>query len=281
MEKHPKMKNDILKIEQELKSSKIVALLAPSFIAEFEYPSIISQLKKLGFDKVVELTFGAKMINKDYHKILKNSKQLWISSTCPGITEVIERQFPNYKKNIIKIDSPMVAMGKICKKYFPKHKTIFISPCHFKKNEAEKTKYIDYTLDYQQLKQLLAKYKIKTSKKKIHFDKFYNDYTKIYPLSGGLKKTIHMKGVLKEHEILILDGIKELEDFLKKPNKQIKFLDITFCKGGCIGGPCFTNKSLKTKKQKLMKYIEYAKIEKIPKNRKGLIKEAKGLKFTF
>jgi hypothetical protein len=42
---------------------KYVAMLAPSFAVDFEYPSIISQLNQLGFDKIVEVTFGAKIVN--------------------------------------------------------------------------------------------------------------------------------------------------------------------------------------------------------------------------
>jgi len=71
-------KNNISLIEKELKNKKIkmLAILAPSFVAEFDYPIILSQLKELGFDKVVELTFGAKMINREYHKQLESYRQL-------------------------------------------------------------------------------------------------------------------------------------------------------------------------------------------------------------
>ena len=47
-------KNNIPKIEQALKKEKIVALVAPSFISSFDYPSIIIQLKKLGFHLVAK-----------------------------------------------------------------------------------------------------------------------------------------------------------------------------------------------------------------------------------
>jgi len=41
----------------------------------------------------------------------------------------------------------------------------------------------------------------------IDFDKFYNDYTKVYPLSGAVAQTMHAKDILKEDQILIVDGI--------------------------------------------------------------------------
>jgi len=270
------------------KRVKFVALLAPSFVAEFSYPEIISQLNSLGIDKIVELTFGAKMINRDYHKILHCSNCLLIATTCPGIVEYIIKNYPQYKKNLIPVDSPMIATAKICKKIFPKHKTIFIAPCDFKKTEAENSRYVDYVIDYQQLKILLDKNKFnknkinktKPSLSSKYFDKFYNDYTKVYPLSGGLSKTAHIRGILKNDETKIIDGILELNNFMKNPNKKIKFIDATFCKGGCIGGPHLSkNLSLAEKRKRVLKYIELAKKEKMPCGCEGLVEKANGISF--
>lgn len=256
---------------------KLVVMLAPSFVVEFEYPKLINQLKERGFDKIVEVTFGAKMINREYHKTLKTSKNLIISSVCPGIVEVINNKFPEYKKNLAEIDSPMTAMAKICKKTYPKHKVVFISPCNFKKIEAEKSKNINFIVNYQELKSLLKR---KNSNRKSSFDKFYNDYTKIYPVSGGLSKTAHLKGILKKKEFKSIDGVKNFQQFLNHPDKKIKFLDVTFCKGGCIGGPCISPKlSLKDRKKRILKYLDIAKHENIPKFEEGLVKRAEGISF--
>ncbi len=169
---------------------KYLAMLAPSFVVDFKYPQIISQLKNLGFSKVVELTFGAKMINRDYHKILKKSKDLVISSVCPGVVETIRTKFPEYKKNLIRVDSPMAAMAKISRKNYPEYKIVFVAPCNYKKIEAKNTGNIDYVIDFKELKEILGKYPTK-GEKRLKFDSFYNDYTKIYPVSGGFQK-LHM-----------------------------------------------------------------------------------------
>ena len=105
-------------------NGKYVAMLAPSFVVDFSYPEIISQLKDLGFDKVVELTFGAKMVNREYHEILAHSKKLMISSVCPGIVETIKAKYPHYQKNIIAVDSPMIAMAKSAKKFIRTIKSV-------------------------------------------------------------------------------------------------------------------------------------------------------------
>ena len=275
------------------KKTKIIAMVAPSFVAEFSYPKIISQLKELNFDKTTELTFGAKMINRDYHNQLKNSSSLFITSVCPGIVSTVKNKFPQYAKNLARIDSPMIATAKICKKFYPKHKTCFISPCFFKKVEAQNSKYVDYVITYQELHLLIdskldKEHNPQNSKKnpkhtdKSSFDRFYNDYTKVYPLSGGLSKTSHLKGIIKPGQEKIIDGIQNVEKFLKHPNKKIKFLDVTFCKGGCIGGLCVTTTlSLKQKKARVIKYMKDSEHKKIPENRKGLIEKAKGIKFSW
>ncbi|MFA5484793.1 MAG: [Fe-Fe] hydrogenase large subunit C-terminal domain-containing protein [Candidatus Pacearchaeota archaeon] len=278
-----KNKNDILKIEKIIKNNKkCLAMVAPSFVTDFKYPSIINQLKKLGFDKVVELTFGAKMINREYHKKLKKTKELLISSTCPGITLYIEKNFPEYKNNLIRVDSPMIAMAKISKKVYPDHKIFFISPCNFKKIESQTKKEIDYVIDFLQLKELFQKNNINEDNKKAQFDKFYNDYTKIYPLSGGLYHTAHVKRILNRNQVRIIDGISEVNKFLKKPNKNVLFLDCLFCPGGCIGGPYTDQKfTINHKKKLIHKYLKLAKREDIPESKKGLLKCAKGIEFKY
>ncbi len=266
---------------------KIVVMLAPSFVAEFNYPDLLVYLKKAGFDKLVELTFGAKLVNKEYHKFLDCKQDcFWISSVCPGIVYTIQKKYSKYVKNLIPVVSPMIATARLCKKLYPQHKILFISPCHMKKLEAQQNrKDVDYVLDYQELKQFFSRSGIDISKparlnesKPIHFDKFYNDYTKIYPLAGGLSKTAHLKGILAQNQTKIIDGVLDVEKFLKNPDKKIKFLDVNFCIGGCIGGPCLAPEAnIEEKKKRVLAYVEKAKHEKISKADRGILKRAEGL----
>ena len=276
-------KSDIEKIENILKNrkKKSVIMLAPSFVVDFSYPEIVSKLEGLGFDKVVEVTYGAKMINREYHDILKDSKGLKIASVCPGIVDIVRRKFPQYRKNLIKVDSPMVAMGKVCRKTYKGYNIVFLSPCGYKKQEASESKYVDYVLDYGELRDLFKRYKIKPSKEKRHFDKFYNDYTKIYTVSGGLFKTAHLKGIVKKKHAKIKDGAGEVMKILsKKPEEKYRFLDVTFCLGGCIGGPCvMSDKSTKKRKKAVKDYLKHAKREDIPEPKKGLVEYAEGIEF--
>jgi iron only hydrogenase large subunit-like protein len=279
------IKSDVLRLENSLKKkTKLVAMLAPSFVVDFSYPEVIIMLRKLGFDKIVEVTYGAKMVNREYHKKLKKSKGLLIATTCPGVAQVVKNKFPKFNKNLALIDSPMIAMGKICRKYYPKHKVVFISPCDFKKMEGVKSKNIDYVVDFSELKKMFSDAKVKKPKIRnpegVTFDKFYNDYTKVYPTAGGLSKTAHLNGILKNKEIYIAEGVGDLIKFLENPDSRVRFLDATFCVGSCIGGPrVISKKPIRRKLRRVRKYLRDSRRQDIPDEKKGLVSRAKGIIF--
>ncbi len=259
--------SDIKKLEKLFKArKKLVCMLAPSFIADFDYPEIVWQLKKLGFDKVVELTFGAKMTNIYYHKIIKSDKtKTWIASPCPTIVELVRNRYPHLIKNLLPVHSPMGCMGLICKQYYPNHKYVFIGPCLTKKVEAQELREVELALTFRELESMIEDKGIeKVRKRKLTFDKFYNDYTKIYPLAGGLSSTLHYKKILKKKEILIIDGIeaisKVFDKFKNGRYKDYVFIDCLACLGGCIGGPGMSSKiPLREKKKRVINYRDFAR----------------------
>jgi len=178
-----------------LHHEKIIVLLAPSFPVDFAYPDIIINLKMIGAEKVVELTYAAKLINMEYERILKeHPDKRYICPNCPTIVKMIEFKYPELKEFIIDVSSPMVIMDRFVKKeYGPDYKTLFIGPCFAKKMEA-KTYGIDYAITFKELQDIFNYNKENniTPKEFTYsvtedgtpdFDKFYNDYTKVYPLA--------------------------------------------------------------------------------------------------
>jgi len=267
---------------------KLCLMAAPSFVVDFDYKTFVPTMNALGFDKVTELTFGAKITNKQYEKYIKENKQTqekFISSVCPASVELIKNKFPELKKFLLPFDSPMGAMAKVCRKCFPKHKIVFLSPCGAKKVEASKLfdkkgkKLIESTVTFCEMKQIIAKEKPKVKNKKNKFDSFYNDFTKIYPLAGGLCGTLHHKDILKEKEIISCDGFEKFSDLFKK-NQDKVFFDVLFCNGGCIGGMGVASKMpLFFKKRRVISYSNFAKKEKM-NGQEGLEKYYKGIDFS-
>lgn len=247
-----------------IKNSEAVAMLAPSFAIDFKYPNIIGMLRHLGFKEVTELTFGARMVNWAYANYIKNhlDQELFIASPCPTVVAMIQHQYPELVKFLMPIVSPMAAMARIHKKLNPGCKVVFISPCWAKENvEAPKIKEIDAVITMQDLKKIFEQEKIKEEDftKDYYFNSLIREYTKIYPISGGLASTSHIQKLFKKGEILITDGVenikKALEEF-KSKTKPYKFLDILNCDGGCIGGPAINNQYFPVEERKKI-ILEY------------------------
>ena len=117
-----------------------------------------------------------------------------------------------------------------------------------------------------------------------YFDSFVREYTKIYPISGGLASTSHIGKLFKEGEILVIDGVvnikKALEDF-KLGNSKYRFLDILNCDGGCIGGPAIINreKTVKEKQDLILEYTRKSSLHTMGEQ-KGTVDAAKGIDFS-
>lgn len=265
-------------------------MLAPSFVSVYEYPNIIYRLRALGFDKVVEVTFGAKMTNINYYEILKNQNdRTWIASPCPTLVNMIKVKYPHLIPNLVPVHSPMGSMALVVKQHFPKHKVIFIGPCFTKKIEAKEIGIVDEVLTFKELDTLFKEEKIPEkitdSKYTMTFDKLYNDYTKVYPLSGGLSSTLQYNEILKKKDILVTDGmnniINVLNGFKDGYFKKYRFLDILSCEGGCINGPGIEYKyPIKERIKRVKKYKEYASRYEKDLGRGGKKIDAKGIDFS-
>lgn len=241
-----------------IKNNEAVAMLAPTFAIDFKYPNIIGMLRHLGFKEVTELTFGARMVNWAYANYIKEhlDQELFIASPCPTVVAMVQTQYPELVKFLMPIVSPMAAMAKVHKKFNKKCKVVFISPCWAKENiEAPKVEEIDAVITLQDLKQIFEQEKIKEEDfiKNYYFDSFVREYTKIYPISGGLASTSHIQKLFKKGEILITDGVENLKkafDDFKSGSRQYKFMDLLNCDGGCIGGPAINRQDLPIEKRK-------------------------------
>jgi len=269
-----------------IKNNTAVAMLAPTFAIDFKYPNIIGMLKHLGFNEVTELTFGARMVNWAYANYIKENpnQKYYISSPCPTVVAFIQHQYPELVQYLMPVVSPMVAMAKVHKKFNPNCKVVFISPCWAKENiEAPKFKEIDVVITLKDLKKIFEQEGIKEEdfKDNYYFDSFVREYTKIYPVSGGLASTSHIQKLFKEGEILITDGVenykKAFED-IKAGTSKYRFLDLLNCDGGCIGGPAINRQDLPIEKRKeiIFEYTHRSS-EATMGEHEGKVKDAKDI----
>lgn len=245
------------------KKEHLVAMVAPSFPIMYGYPEIITKLKALGFEHVVEVSSGAKKTNEAVAKLLKeNPSSRFITSPCASFVRYIRTKHPEFLPYLaFQADSPMVATAKIVHERFPNYRPVFIGPCVVKKLEASEN-YSELemiVITYKELEQLTQEKNI-TAIPPNASDTFdiSEGPTRIYPFDGGLTESSGIRAILKDEEIRIVSGYKNCEAMLKEfsENKTIRFVDVLFCEGGCINGPGITS-SLTTSERK-KKIIEYA-----------------------
>jgi len=241
----------------------LVAMVAPSFPIMYGYPEIVTKLKTLGFQYVVEVSAGAKKTNEEVAVLLKNNPtSRFITSPCPGFVRYVRTKHPEFIKYLaFQADSPMVATAKIVHQIYPNHKAIFIGPCMVKKLEASE----DYpelnilVLTYRELDLMIKTKSLTTIPTNVNdtFD-IAERSTRIYPFDGGLSDTSGIRSILTDDEIRIGSGYKNCETLLQEfeANKEIRFLDILFCDGGCISGPGITSTLSVTERKK--KVLDYA-----------------------
>lgn len=222
----------------------IVGMLAPSYPVMFSYPSIAGKMRRLGFDKLVEVAVGAAKTNSALMTAFQsNPRARFITSPCPSIVRLIQKKYPELCRYVMNdTDSPMIATAKRMKEMYPKHTPIFIGPCFAKRIEAkEDTNDLGIVvMTFVELEAVFQKFSIydDASDAQATFD-VEEASTRSYPTDGGLTQTSKIRSILKEEEIRIVSGWKNCDGAFREfsANPVIRLLDILYCDGGCISGP--------------------------------------------
>ena len=247
-----------------LSDEKVIACVAPSFPAEFtaikDYRLFAAMVKKLGFDKVVEVSFGADVVAKKYKEKFKtDNDKLVISSDCPAIVNYITQYYPDLVQNIAKIASPMLAIDRIVRKeYGDAIKTVFIGPCIAKKAETDE---IDEVLTFTELRKMFEAHGIKQQNVTgMEFDPPHAGKGSLFPVSRGLLQNIDKLGEEIDNDILVTHGHANFKDALEEVASgsiKLKYLEMLSC-DGCIMGPGMSKSKKRFKRQsKIVNYVKH------------------------
>ena len=222
---------------------RVAACVAPSFPAEFsefkDHRILVGMIRKLGFNYVTEVSFGADVVAREYEKRIKSDTYSGdISSDCPAVTYYIRHYHPDIVDSLAPIVSPMVAMTRIVrKKYGSDIKIVFIGPCFAKKAESIET---DEVITFLELREMLQQSGIRPENVEPgDFDPPVGGKGAIFPISRGLFLTTNSHEDIPDEKTVIADGrvnfkeaIREFEEGLIH-NKHLELL----CCEGCIMGP--------------------------------------------
>lgn len=238
---------------ERLREFKIkVALPAPSFFGQFKedtsLKSVLSALKKIGFDEVYEVPLAAEEVSvaiKEYIKRHKDVRPL-ISSSCPAVLRLIQVRFPELIKNIIPIKAPMEIAAKrakemLVKAYGLKNEEIgvfFISPCpakvtSIKQPVGTKRSYVDGVLS-------IANVYGEVIKNLSSDDEYKTIFGRASGLGIGWGRAGGENLAIGGENHLAVDGINNcigvLEEIELNKLSDIDYIECQACIGGCIGG---------------------------------------------
>jgi NADP-reducing hydrogenase subunit HndD len=231
---------DLPNIEKILKNKgnkKVVAFFAPSvrvsigeaFGLPYGHNSsglIVASLKKLGFDDIFDVNFGADITTMvEAEELLerlgdKKASLPMMTSCCPAWVKYVEFYRPDLIPNLTSSRSPQIHLGGILKTYWAdrlnlKAKdiiTVSIMPCTAKKYEADKDelnidkmKPVDHVITVRELAFLIKKnnidFKGLKEEKTSDFVNSGSGAAVIYGASGGV-----MESALRTASSIICNG---------------------------------------------------------------------------
>ena len=246
---------NLIKESQNNTKYKVYAVIAPAIASQFVYAKlgqVISGIRKLGFDNIVEAALGADIVALSEAKELAE-KGFLTSSCCPAFVSYVKKQFPDLAQYISHNLSPMATISKKIKENDPTAKVVFIGPCTAKKMEIKDdsvSPYVDVVITFEELQALFDSKDIEVTALEEENIANASYYGRIFARNCGLSEAVaeglKEKGLADfDLKSVSCDGIEACKIALLKASKKMldgNFIEGMACHGGCIGGAgCLTH----------------------------------------
>ena len=242
-------------IQSILKGDKVIAIVAPAFIGQFSGMvspgKLVTAMKMLGFDSVVEVAIGADMCTieeaKDFLEKVPAEQDYMATSCCPAWHSMIGKLFPGEKDKISMTLTPMVFTARLMKKEHPGCKVVFVGPCAAKKLEAIREDIrsdVDFVLTFEELMGMFEAKEIDFAS--IPESEGLNEGTgagRGFAVAGGVAQAV-ADLVKKEHPDMEVktaraEGLRDCRKLMTmaKAGKYKGYvLEGMACPGGCVAG---------------------------------------------
>ena len=238
-----------------VEGNQVIAIVAPAFIGQFgKYSTpekFTAAMKRLGFDRVVEVAVGADMCTieeaKDFLEKVPAQQNFMATSCCPAWHSMVHKLFPAQSKNISMTLTPMVFTARLMKKQFPGCKVVFVGPCAAKKLEAIRENIrsdVDFVLTVEELQGMFEAQEVDFAT--IEAGEPMNEGTAAgrgFAVSGGVagavEKLIHETNPDLEVKTARAEGLRECRKLMTmaKAGKYNGYLlEGMACPGGCVAG---------------------------------------------
>lgn len=231
-----------------------IALPAPSFMAQFnnleDVDIVLSALLAFGFDDVFEVAKAAEIVSAATRKLMQTGRlpRPVISSACPAVTRLIRVRFPGLIDQILPLNAPVEVAARMAKQEavkktgLPPEKigAIFITPCPAKVTAIKmplgtEASAVDAAVSVSDIYPRLLSYMKETAaESQLPTLSQAGKIGISWGSSGG-----ESAGLINDN-YLAADGIENvirvLEDLEDEKFKDVDFIELNACSGGCVGG---------------------------------------------
>jgi len=262
-----KVFDSIPQVEALLKSdSTVAAIIAPSFpvaFTDWDHKKVVGMLRKIGFNFVCEVAFGADLVAERYRDLLQqDDDHRYIATSCPAIVVYIQRYYPELVGSLAPIVSPMTATARVVHREHGKDvKIVFIGPCIAKKEEsaAAVPDDVDAALTFEEVLRMKEERGISESEiEPSEFDPPHGGLGALFPISRGLIQSARLQEDLTRDDIITTDGRLGFVEAVKEFNAghcKPRLLEILACQG-CIMGPGIpSGEPLFRRRHRVSKYV--------------------------
>ena len=234
------------------KNTKVVAIPAPAVEGQFGPEAtigrMITALKELGFDDVVEVALGADAVAyNEARELIENHEkgQKMTTSCCPAFVTLIRKHYPQLVDKMSNTVSPMVATVRWIRENMPGAYIVFIGPCMAKKEEAKfgVEGSPDAVMTFEELNALFDARRIDPSNCQ-ETPTEATSYGRRFSGAGGVSeavmKAVAEMGCTDPIKAKGCSGLKECKVALAMLNVNKLPEDIIegmACEGGCMAGP--------------------------------------------
>ncbi len=232
-----------------------IALPAPSFFGQFKeqvnIEDVLAAFSGLGFDEVFEVALAAEIVGHAVHEYLSQykGKRPIFSSACPAVLRLMQIKYPELLDQVAPFLTPMEVAARLAKEEAVRKTGIlyddigafFISPCPAKVTEMRNpmtTKHsavngvIGVNLIYKDIIKHLGDRNLKGTTENLqratNLGMAWGYVTgESHNIAAGT--TLAVSGI---HNVIGL-----LEEIERGELKDVDFVELQACTGGCVGGP--------------------------------------------
>lgn len=236
----------------DIKGYKIkVAIPAPALFGQFnnldDIDFVLTGLRRIGFDFIFEVSRAAELVSEATRKLLAQGKLNLpiISSACPAVVRLIKIRFPELCKNVMPLIAPMeiaarIARNEVIDKTGADSKDIgvfFITPCAAKVTEVHSPSFgeksaCDGAIAISKIYPLLTS--------AMDHLKVVEPIAKSGLIGVGWATSGGESSAMLGEKHLAADGIENvirvLEELEDEHIRDVDFIELNACSGGCVGG---------------------------------------------